>query len=968
MADILFKCPECSKSLSIDERGRGLTVTCPDCGASVEVPEGEAQGTAEKPRLHIKESVEPTKNCPNCLAPIPVDSLFCTHCGTDLREGRHRPVTPPAVRFNTSWVWLVVLAGLAYYGFHERHWIMERMKDWRFFRQAVAKIDPLLDLRMRAIEGETAAQFELANALCSSTGAVQDVHGAFVFYMKAADGGHQEAQGIVMKALMGAWRPETNAPVIWTWLREEAEGGNSEACYQLGLLYNMSEEFGIDEKSAVPWFKKASDRGHQEAMFTMAMLLYAGELVVTNRVESARLLSLIDPTRLPRAPEVLGLMVLSGEGVPKDVPRGISLLETAATNGRAQAATALGRVYLAGEVVSRDENKALDWFLKAGAMGDARGMAKAGLLCALASDEALQNRSHDLIFAALSNNQDAAYSEILADVTDLVVDQMEARNPPLESNSVVEFRRVNGAVVRGPLQELGVSGPTVLMGTNLITISFTDLDVAGRIRCDPDFRMLLARSLIMERIYAMTEGFRPPESTLSTNDLKSAIRTLAEKGDADSQAYLGNMLLRDHFTVQEGIDWLRRAADSGDPKGQYELAMAYNKGTGVSVDKQEAFRLFDLAADQGHAEALFASGKMLMAGDGCMKDEAKGFARIRKSAELWMKDAILATGKYLYGDRRGSPDAAQAFAWFRLGSILGMPESQYWLGRMYYEGKGVAADYNRAMQWLSSAASQGIRPAIDLLNSDIASREDLVAAREEYRLQQEEHSKRLERIRRNPKYDIVVPASKIPSFFGGAREKEAYLRFADNYMNRRFSTIGEAVQDAWKGAGRGRRPYIVRGNTSDPFFMEAVQGAMQGHNDFPDLRDNSNNISEDFAEKGQSAVSQNGSAGRDPGLVADNFIARLINSGKAKGARFVGFQRGLGVPLIAIYDYEGYTSGGLLKRTMVSVALGRNPQGFWQVMNFEEGGVFQGLPLRGDWRTVLQYDGPSADSVRSRGY
>jgi transcription elongation factor Elf1 len=36
--DIVFDCPHCGKSLAIDFRGAGLTITCSDCGNEVEVP------------------------------------------------------------------------------------------------------------------------------------------------------------------------------------------------------------------------------------------------------------------------------------------------------------------------------------------------------------------------------------------------------------------------------------------------------------------------------------------------------------------------------------------------------------------------------------------------------------------------------------------------------------------------------------------------------------------------------------------------------------------------------------------------------------------------------------------------------------------------------------------------------------------------------------------------------------------
>lgn len=36
--DIVFECPECGKSLAIDRRGAGLTISCPGCGNPVRIP------------------------------------------------------------------------------------------------------------------------------------------------------------------------------------------------------------------------------------------------------------------------------------------------------------------------------------------------------------------------------------------------------------------------------------------------------------------------------------------------------------------------------------------------------------------------------------------------------------------------------------------------------------------------------------------------------------------------------------------------------------------------------------------------------------------------------------------------------------------------------------------------------------------------------------------------------------------
>lgn len=691
--------------------------------------------------------------------------------------------------------------------------------------------DPFRGLKAKANSGDPQAVFKLADALSKTKEPVSDVRRAFHLYCKAAEAGHKESKDLVMKSLAGGWSSETNAPVIWQWLREEAEGGNAEACYLLGMLYSIDKDFGIDPKASVPWFKKASDKGHQEAMFTLAMFNYNGELVPTNKTESVRLLSMIDPKSMPRAAEVLGIMTLNGDGVPVDVPKGVSLLETAALNGRAYSAGFLGTLYERDGLVSRDAKKSLDWFLKAAEMGDAYGQAKAGLMLRHSPKENSEKRSRDLIFAALSNDQQVAYSAILSYASDLVEGEMSWSAPDLKTNGWVGARRINGTLIRGEYAGLGNGVLNLKVGTNLVSVSLAEFDVEGRKEYDPEFRKLLSRSLIMEQAINLVQGFIPPKTVEPTNDWKAAIRMMAEEGDPDAQALLGSDLLAGTNTIQEGLDWLKKSAEAGSSYGQNAMGMVYLRGIGQPADKAAAFRMFRLAADQGDSESMFTMGRMLLAGEGCEKDVAGGLGLIKQSADAGENQAILFLGRFYYGDRNGSRDPAQAFAWFRLGAVMGMPECQYWLGRVYYEGKGLPKDYNRAIQWLTESASQGYRPAIDLLNSDANQKEEMARAKAAYQQELERHAKALERIKTNPKYDTVI-CGKVPSFFR-ADEKEAYLRFADNYMHGRFnSNIAKCADEAYRyvgrgGAGRGSgNVMVVRANTSNPYALEAIQEAM----------------------------------------------------------------------------------------------------------------------------------------------
>ena len=221
---------------------------------------------------------------------------------------------------------------------------------------------------------------------------------------------------------------------------------------------------------------------------------------------------------------------------------------------------------------------------------------------------------------------------------------------------------------------------------------------------------------------------------------------------------------------------------------------------------------------------------------------------------------------------------------------------------------------------------------------------------------------------------VAIPeVRKIPSAFGSEREKAAYFKFYKNYEQQKFPTIAMAVDDAWKSVGGGEGPasgagpMVIHGDPNDERFVEAVQGAMMGQNDWPEpaeSRPAERQPVRPVVASGSTSVSP-----KDAGAVANAYIGTLLRSGEATRANLVGYQRGLGVPLIAIFEYEGYMgTRRLLRQAMMSAALQPDDEGNWQVVNFEEGGVFTGLPLRSDWRQVVNEDGKRAQEVRRRGY
>lgn len=58
----------------------------------------------------------------------------------------------------------------------------------------------------------------------------------------------------------------------------------------------------------------------------------------------------------------LGKLYLSGDGVPKDIPKAVAYLTDAAEQNNSQAQYVLGKLYLLGHVVEQDKEMAAQWF------------------------------------------------------------------------------------------------------------------------------------------------------------------------------------------------------------------------------------------------------------------------------------------------------------------------------------------------------------------------------------------------------------------------------------------------------------------------------------------------------------------------------------------------------------------------------------------------------------------------------
>jgi TPR repeat protein/predicted Ser/Thr protein kinase len=121
------------------------------------------------------------------------------------------------------------------------------------------------------------------------------------------------------------------------------------------------------------------------------------------------------------------------------------------------------------------------------------------------------------------------------------------------------------------------------------------------------------------------------------------------------------------------------AADKGNSVAQYNLAVMYEKGLGVTQDYKKSFYWYEKASNQGDASAQSKLGTLYAKGQGVNKDYSI------------------------------------AIQLYQLAAAQGLAQAQNNLGVMYLNGYGVDKDKYLAIKWFDLAVKQGDKEAIKVL-------------------------------------------------------------------------------------------------------------------------------------------------------------------------------------------------------------------------------------------------------------
>ena len=149
---------------------------------------------------------------------------------------------------------------------------------WVFGQDAAS----LTELRRRAEQGDSSAQYNLGVIYLNGKGVPQD-------YSEAV-----------------------------SWFRKAAEQGVAGAQYNLGLMYANGHGVPQDYQEAVSWFRKAAEQGKASAQHNLGVMYHNGQGVPQGLPGGGELVRKAAEQGYASAQYNLGLMYANGQGVPQD--------------------------------------------------------------------------------------------------------------------------------------------------------------------------------------------------------------------------------------------------------------------------------------------------------------------------------------------------------------------------------------------------------------------------------------------------------------------------------------------------------------------------------------------------------------------------------------------------------------------------------------------------------------------------
>lgn len=555
-------------------------------------------------------------------------------------------------------------------------------------------------LEAAAMSGSDDAAMRLGVGLADGSLGTVDVEGSINWLRRAITAGNSEAPLILAERLAMTGDParveeaEQMARVGESMLRRAALQGSTSAAVALANAYLDHPLIPADPEEARTWLEYAADRGDARAMLQLAAHTASGSF---------------------------------GEADPGLAAQFATF---AAETGSTDAALLMARSLLRQDpsAIRVQPSQALLWLDRALAVGEPRAHALAARLAMERGDvdaylEELETASTlgdtsasvELISWRIDNGDMAGAEALMASLEGrIALNRVSAvalaeiklgggpNSPMYDPEGAVRLLRAAGDQGDGAalyrLAMLNREGRLVERNLQQAAALLEESAERGYFRA-----MIGLVETCMEGI-----GVEPSEETAM--QWLGRARILAGQRTSNEMLALGRALLDGLIGpdgTTEGLAWLQRAADLGDPRAMVTLGNAYMSGASGTFDPERALSLFRAAVASGDPRANLYLGRAYSTGIGTDMDPQAALAAFTAAAEAGSAEAAAELG-LIYSSNGDIPaDYRLAYEWLRRSADSGYVPAMIHIANLIAEGALDGIADGTPVSWLTRAAETG---------------------------------------------------------------------------------------------------------------------------------------------------------------------------------------------------------------------------------------------------------------------
>ena len=213
--------------------------------------------------------------------------------------------------------------------------------------------------RTAAAEEDPTAIANLAICYQNGEGVREDEARAYTLREQAASLGHAGSEIWLAFAMVDGTGCEPDPAAARVLLEDLAEN-NSEVAHDLADRLLDGPGLEHDQDAGLKWMRRAAARGHASAITYLGVLYWYGKFVDEDRARAMEFYRQAMEFGDPYAVANVGFATLEGDGVERDVERGLTLVKSSAGRGNAHAALWLCDRFLeGGPDIQRDEAEAI---------------------------------------------------------------------------------------------------------------------------------------------------------------------------------------------------------------------------------------------------------------------------------------------------------------------------------------------------------------------------------------------------------------------------------------------------------------------------------------------------------------------------------------------------------------------------------------------------------------------------------